>query len=65
MPISGTLQKLAAERGLTPRELCEIAISTHGSDLKAAMSLGVYPNTVRHHLGKNKKPAKAQEGKTA
>lgn len=58
MPISGTIQKLAQEKGLTPRELCQRAFNEFGSEIKAAWSLGVYPNTIRHHLGKNKPPAK-------
>lgn len=52
------LKKLADEQGLTVKQLCEKAKAEHGTELMAAMSLGVYPNTIRYHL--NKKPAQVR-----
>jgi hypothetical protein len=46
------LKKLADEKQVTVRQLCEQAKAEHKTELLAAMSLGVYPNTIRYHLAK-------------
>lgn len=51
---TGKLSKKAADAGLTVPELCYNAVKACGSIHLAAVSLGVYPNTIRWHLDQRK-----------
>lgn len=47
------LKKQADDKNITVRELCKQAkAACNGNEFRAAMSLGVYPNTIRYHLNK-------------
>jgi uncharacterized protein YpmB len=43
----GKIKRIADERGVSPSELVAQAIAEHGSEFKAAIALGVYPNALR------------------
>jgi DNA-binding NtrC family response regulator len=53
------LEKLAKERQTSIKKLIEDALDQYkGNEFKAAMSLGVYPGTLRYHRTKFKKQEK-------
>lgn len=49
----GKLAKIAAERGVSVRDLIVAAIELKGSIQAAATHLGVTPNAVYHHIKRN------------
>lgn len=49
----GKIDAIAQERGEAAEEFIPRLIREHGSIHKAAIALGVYPNAIRHWMGKN------------
>jgi hypothetical protein len=53
MPANGTLTQMAKDAGFDSVKLyVESLIKTHKTAFKAALAVGVYPNTIRYHLNK-------------
>jgi len=52
-----TFTEIAKRAGKTPEQLAVEAMALHGTELKAAVAFGVYPNVIRYW----RKKAKNQE----
>ncbi len=52
MPANNRLKQLAADQGISVQLLVKQTVEKCGTEVKAAVELGVYPNTIRYHLRK-------------
>ena len=53
MATSGSLQKIADERGMAIEQMIGEAITEHSSIFRASLALGVTPNTLQVWMAKN------------
>lgn len=53
MPRAYKLLRMAYERGEKLEDMIQAALDEHGTVLRAAVSLGVYPGAIYHWLNEN------------